>query len=106
MIYESRNTSHTDRDLNSSIMNITSEQFEDDHIKVTVNLFQQRYISYSVITTPVTSAIFTNGSTSFQMTLSYNQKYNLAVEVSALCKDNTTTYTQFYYGKMLSNIYT
>ena len=85
-------------------MNITSEQFEDDHIKVTVNLFQQRYVSYHiVITTPLMSAILINGSTSFQLTLSYNLKYNLSVMVSAPCKDNTTIYTQFYYGKMLSN---
>ena len=83
-------------------MNITSEQFEDDHIKVTVNLLQQRYVSYSAMTTPLMSEVFMNGTTSFQLTLSYNLNYNLTVEISALCKDSTTIYTQFHYGKMLS----
>ena len=41
-----------------------------------------------------------NGSTSCQLTISYNTKYNLCVEVTTPCRPNITVQIALYYGEM------
>ena len=41
-----------------------------------------------------------NGSTSYQLTISYNTKYSLCVEVIIPCRPNITVQIALYYGEM------
>ena len=87
-------------------MNIASQQYGAHDITVTISLtLARRYTSYNISVippvspVPITSTL--DGVTQIiQLTLLYNVKYNLSVEVSVLCRGNMITPFNLYYGEM------
>ena len=81
-------------------MNISEEQYEVDNVMVTVKWAQQVGITYAIEVSPWVPLIF-NGSTSLQLTISYNTDFNLSVEAIAPCRDIITVSIRLQYGKIL-----
>ena len=87
-------------------MNIASQQYGAHDITVTISLtLAQRYASHNISVippvspVPITSTL--DGVThNIQLTLLYNVKYNLSVEVSVLCREKMITRFNLYYGEM------
>ena len=90
-----------DHDNNRSIHSNTSEEYEADYITVSVEWAQQVGTMYTVRVLPLPLVpIMATGSTSRQLTISYNTVYNLSVEATAPCRANATAFIRLHYGKV------
>ena len=82
-------------------LGITSEEYKADNITVTVEWTQQVAAMYTVSVIPLAPINFT-GSTSRQLTISYNTVYNFSVEATAPCRTNATAFIGLNYGEVYS----
>ena len=84
------------------MLDVTSEEYEVDNITVIVEWTQQAILGavYTVRVSPPVSIMFT-GSTSHQLTISYNTEYNLSVETTAPCRANATAFIGLSYGEIM-----
>ena len=81
-------------------LRVTSE-YKADNITVIVEWTQQVAATYTVSVIPLALINFT-GSTSRQLTISYNTEYNFSVEatVTAPCRVTATAFIILHYGEM------
>ena len=76
-----------------------SEEYLTDNITVTVEWAQQAGVRYYANVVPyVPIASTKNGS--YQLTISYNTKYNFSVVAAALCRPNATMFITLNYGEI------
>ena len=78
-----------------------SVQYEAESVTVTVRWTQaqQLYITYSAKVIPLVPIMFT-GSTSCQLTVQYNVKYNFSIVAAAPCRPNATAFIALEYGEL------
>ena len=88
-------------DTSNSSVKITSEQYRVDNVQVSA-----KYIMTCNVSILPQMPVYFNGSTSFQVTLLYNVKYNLSVECKVLCRDNMTTHVELHYGELFMSPFT
>ena len=81
-------------------MNISDEQYEVDNVTITVKWAQLLGVMYTIKVSPWVPLVY-NGSTSLQLTISYNTDFNLSVEAIAPCRDNITVSIRLQYGKII-----
>ena len=81
------------------ILRILDERYEADNVTVTVEWAQQDGAVYTVRVSPPVPIMVT-GSTSRQLTISYNTVYNLSVVAVAPCRVNATTFIRLNYGEV------
>ena len=82
-------------------LNISEEQYHDaDNVTVTVKWAQQVGVTYTIKVSPWVPLIY-NGSTSLQLTISYNTDFNFSIEAITPCRDNITVSIRLQYGKIL-----
>ena len=79
-------------------MRVLDERYEVDDVIVTVEWTPQEGVTYTSSVSPLTSIIVT-GSSSRQLTISYNTDYNLSVEAAPLCRPNPTAVITLNYGE-------
>jgi hypothetical protein len=92
-------------------LNITSEDFAEKNVTVTVKWNQQAGIVYRIHVRqqnamndrePPIPSVFTGGTfASFQLTILYNSEYIVSVDaevIIATCTFNVTTIIRLYYG--------
>lgn len=86
-------------DANSSA-SISTERYWAHDISVTISLkLPQRYTSYNVSILPWVPINSTVDGIN-RVTLLYNVKYNISVEVKVHCRDNMITSFYLHYGEM------
>ena len=80
----------------------TSEEYRADSIAVMiiVEWTQWEGVSYNITIVPMVPMIYT-GSTSVQLTVSYNTKYNVSLEGSTVCQSIGSSSITLFYGKSL-----
>lgn len=83
------------------MLSISAEQYEADSVTVTVEWAwaQQIHVTYSAKVVPLVPILIT-GSTSRQLTIPYNNEYNLSVVATAPCRPNATTFIKLNYGEV------
>jgi hypothetical protein len=86
---------------NSLILRITSQEYSADNVTVTVEWTQRTlYATYHVTVLPMVPIdLESTGSTSCQLTISYNAEYNLTVDTTAPCRPNTAVLIRLKYGE-------
>ena len=88
-------------DQYSPTLGITSEEYKTDNITVSVEWTLQEGAMYTVRVLPQVPIMVT-GSTSRQLTISYNTEYNFSVEatVTTPCRVSATTFIRLHYGEV------
>ena len=79
-------------------MNVISEEYYAGNVSVTVKWTQQVGAMYNATVIPPVP-IMSTGSTSRQLTISYNTEYNLSVVAVVPCRDNATAFIRLHYGE-------
>ena len=79
----------------------TTEEYRADGVSVVVEWTQQESVSYNVTIIPMVPVIIHTGSTSVQLTVSYNTEYNVSLEASAVCQSIVSSNITLFYGKSL-----
>ena len=77
------------------MLSITEENYEHNNVTVTVEWAQQVGATYDVKLSPSVPLIV-NGSSSYQMTVSYNMEYSLSVVAVTPCINATASITLNY----------
>ena len=77
---------------------VSDERYEADNVSVTVEWTPQEGVTYATSVSPLTSVTVT-GSSSRQLTISYNTNYNFSVEAAPPCRPNPTTVITLNYGE-------
>ena len=77
---------------------ISDERYEVDDVIVTVEWTPQEGVTYTTSVSPLTSITIT-GSSSSQLTISYNTNYNFSVEAAPPCRPNPTAVITLNYGE-------
>ena len=79
----------------------TFEEYRADSIAVIIEWTQWKGVSYNItMIVPMVPVIYT-GSTSVQLTVSYNTKYNVSLEGSTVCQSIGASNITLFYGKSL-----
>ena len=79
-------------------LSITEKHYGTNNAIITVEWAQLEGVMYIVNVSPL-APIISTGSTSLQLTISYNTKYNLSVVASTLCRPNATAFIILNYGE-------
>ena len=84
-------------------MQVISEDYSPDNVTVTVAWTQQAGAMYNIGIVPLAIApIVSTGNVNSQLTVVYNNEYNLSVVAVTPC-GNTTAFITLLYGKALFN---
>ena len=83
---------------------VTSEEYGPKNVTVTVEWAHQVGAMYTVRVSPPVPIMFT-GSTSRQLTISYNNEYNFSIDVITTppCRANATAFIRLHYGEIHNN---
>ena len=80
---------------------VISEDYSPDNVTVTVAWTQQAGAMYDIGIVPL-APIVSTGNVNSQLTVVYNNEYNLSVVAVTPC-GNTTAFITLHYGKALIN---
>ena len=84
--------------LYTPTLRVSDERYETDNVTVIVEWTSQEHVTYTTSVSPLTSVTVT-GSSSRQLTISYNTNYNLSVEAAPPCGPNPTAVITLNYGE-------